>query len=342
MALFELIQKDNLFTQQDYNDLDSHQEKILLAMIRPILFGLLVHLKHEVVKDYGTINDILLRQLARAHRYGFGDCGICFEYAVHSAIRNNNPLVLERIQDALSLCGIKGNRTTSILLGFEKDGILQISNKLINNLTPDSKLIINLQGESIKIKEHIDAMINSFRKQSLRGSLPTVIRGIWQADLFIGNTDSDMWVAASVKINRMLLKHSRGLCLGIIPASWNNEPTCSSKDGMVVCPLLYNKSFMEYFYSSWQIVIKFLQSDAHLPKERELHHPVERKVAKYLESMRESPVLELVDNDLRQLAHPTLIEPKVSKIETIDFFDTSIKHESNMTIFVPDSLRRPH
>ncbi len=339
MALFELIPRDSFFANQDVHDLNLHREKILLAMIGPILFGLTVKLKHEVTKDFGSINDILLRQLARSYRDNDGDCGACFEYAVHSAIRNNNPLVMERIQYALSLCGIKGNKTTSFLLGFEKAGILQISNELNNNLTPDSKLITNLYGESIAIKEYINAMINSFRKQSFRGALPTTIQGIWKADLFIGNTDSDMWVAASVKINRLDLKYSRGLCLGIVPATWNKEPACSSKGGMIVCPLLYSKSFMELFYSSWQIVTKFLKNDAKLPKEMELYHPVERKVAKYLASMRDRPVFELVDNDLRQLAHPTIVELKATKIETVDFLDKSIRRASNMTIFVPNSLR---
>ena len=70
-------------------------------------FGLLVGLKHEVIESCRGIDKILLRELARNYREGDGDCGICFEYAVHSAIRNNNPLVIERIQEALYCVELK-------------------------------------------------------------------------------------------------------------------------------------------------------------------------------------------------------------------------------------------
>ena len=340
MKLFNAIQQDDLSACQEVNP-DSIQEKILLAMIGPILFGFLASLKHEVVKDYGTINDILLRQLARACRYGFGDCGVCFEYAVHSAIRNNNPLVMERIRYALALCGVTGNSTTSILLGFEKAGVLQITDELVNTLTPDSRLITGLNGESLKIKEYIKIMIDAFRNKSLRRTLPDSICDIWKSDLFIGNTDSDMWVAASVKINQILLTRSRGLCMGIVPAKWNQESAWLSKDGMIVCPLLYSKGFVEYFYSAWEIVTKFLKSDALLPKERDLWQTGQRRVAKYLESMRERPVMELLSDDLKQLAHPTLVGVKKPKIVTVDVFNASVKHDSNMVIIAPDPLLVP-
>lgn len=338
MKIINVIQKDDLNTHMNTN-LDLHREKILLSMVRPILFGLLVDLKQEVVKDYGegTINDVLLRQLARAYKDGPGKCGICFEYAVHSAIRNNNPLVIERIQDALSLCGIVGNKTTSILLGFEKAGVLQISNELESILTPYSRLIIGPNGRSIKIKEHINTVINVFRRRSLMKKLPPAISDIWRTDLFIGNTDSDMWVAASVKINPLALRYSRGLSIGIVPTRCDTDRACYTKDGMIVCPLLYNKGFMEYFYSAWKIVTQFIASDAHLPNEKDLYIPVERRVAKYLESMRECRVIELVDNDLKQLAHPTLIEPR---IETVDIFNPPIKRVSGILI-APDPLLVP-
>lgn len=341
MELFNVIQQVDLSEYQDV-DFYKRQENILLAMIPPILFGLLVHLKHEVVKDYGTISDILLRQLARNSRDGFGDCGICFEYAVHSAIRNNNPLVMERIQHALSLCGVSGNKTTSILLGFEKAGVLQINNELENILTQDSRLIIGPYGESIKIKKYINGMQEAFRIRSSRSALPLSISDMWRADLFIGNTDSDMWVATSVKINSAQLKPLGVLCIGIIPSKSNKERVCSSIGGMIICPLLHdNGCFMEYFYSAWQIVIKFLKCDARLPKESELPHMLDRRVAKYLESMRERPVLELIDNDLSQLVHPHLFELKNPKIEIVDVFNASMKYDSNMVVFAPDSLLVP-
>lgn len=49
----------------------------LLAVVRPILQGILMSLKHELVSDLGGYPEIRLRMLARARRPGDGDTGIC-------------------------------------------------------------------------------------------------------------------------------------------------------------------------------------------------------------------------------------------------------------------------
>lgn len=160
MHIVDVIQQDSLFP--NFENSHRHKEKILYAMVAPILFGLLVGLKHEVIESCRGIDKILLRELARNYREGDGDCGICFEYAVHSAIRNNNPLVIERIQEALSLCGIEGRNTTSILLGFEKSRILQINNELLNTLTDNSILVSNINNKRIRIKKYLEEIIYVF------------------------------------------------------------------------------------------------------------------------------------------------------------------------------------
>lgn len=190
MRVVDVIQQDDLFPNHENSH--RHKERILYAMVAPILFGLLIGLKREVVESCDGIDKIRLRELARNYREGDGDCGICFEYAVHSAIRNKNPLVIERIQSALSMCGIEGKNTTSILLGFEKSNVLQINNELLNVLTENSILLSSPYGEKIKIKKHLEEMQKSFRFHNVRKNLPVSITGIWKADLFIGNTDTDM------------------------------------------------------------------------------------------------------------------------------------------------------
>lgn len=74
----------------------------LYAVIVPILRGITYSLKREMLDDFGlTYDTITLSQLARVYREGSGDAGICFEYAVHDAILNENPAVLDRIDTAL-------------------------------------------------------------------------------------------------------------------------------------------------------------------------------------------------------------------------------------------------
>lgn len=340
MQIVDVIQQDKFL--QNFENIHKHKEKILYAMVTPILFGLLVGLKSEVIESCRGIDKILLRELARNYREGDGDCGICFEYAVHSAIRNNNPLVIERIQSALSMCGIEGKNTTSILLGFEKSKILQINNELLNTLTENSILLSEPFGERIKIKKYLEEIQKSFRFSNARNNLPVSINGIWKTDLFIGNTDTDMWAAASVKINPLALRYAKGLAIGIVPSRWEKTKPCQAKNGMIICPLLYEKSFMCFFYSAWRIVYHFIKNDAKIPHERFLSGIEELQIAKYLEQKRDVPVLELVDDDLKRLAHPTLVLTESKSIVTTDMYNNfSDKEDDNSTIIVPDSILRP-
>ena len=337
MRVIDIIQQDDLYPNGENSH--KHKERILYTLVRPILFGLLVGLKDEVVESCRGLDKIMLRELARNYREGDGDCGVCFEYAIHSAIRQNNPLVIERIQSALSMCDIKGTNTTSILLGFEKTKILQINNELLNTLTDNSILLTGLYGERVRIKEYLEDMQKSFRYRSARKNLPLSITGIWKADLFIGNTDTDMWVAASVKINQLSLEYAKGLAIGIVPSRYEQERPCHTQNGMIICPLLYTNAFMQFFYSAWRVVLEFIKNDAKAPHEQRLSGIEELRVAYYLEKNRDAPVLELVDDDLSKLAHPTLLLPECKQIITTDMLNHHYHEDTNNTIIVPNSLR---
>src|SRR6266511_4391783 len=69
----------------------------LVAVVRPILMGLLWALKADVSDEVGGRENVKLKMLARLRRRGDGDCGICFEYAVHDAMRRGDAMVVERV-----------------------------------------------------------------------------------------------------------------------------------------------------------------------------------------------------------------------------------------------------
>lgn len=75
----------------------------LTAVVRPILTATLYALKAEAVAEAGGYSGVKLFMLPRLYRAGDGDCGICFEYAVHEAISRSDARVLERIEDAAKL-----------------------------------------------------------------------------------------------------------------------------------------------------------------------------------------------------------------------------------------------
>jgi hypothetical protein len=282
----------------------------LTAVVRPILQGVLFALKQDVVSEVGGYGNVKLKMLPRLYRPRDGDCGICFEYAVHDAIRRSDPFVLERLLDAMhTYCQVLGSVPSSILFGAEKTGAVQLIDTAKEILTDDSALLYGSKGRPAKLKRHIDSIAAAFRKPDARPALPYSISGLWKADLFPGFTDTDRWVGTSVKINPRHLEAARGLRIGIVPARVGAKDTITKDDtrNLVICPLPHDQSFMEIFYEAWGIVQQFIKADANLPKEVALPRPAERQVAKHLVDRREFPVSEVIQA-LEPLAQPHLLE----------------------------------
>lgn len=282
----------------------------LMAVIRPILQGLLFGLKHEVIAQCGGINDLRLFMLPRVYRPGFGDCGICFEYAAHDAINRKVPSVVEKVSESLiRFCRVPGNDTASILFGTEKTGALQVIGSPANLLTDESRVLTGAQSQPPKLKQYIQTLTDAFRRSSQRERLPSSIAGLWKADLFLGNRDSDRWVGTTVKINRAHLEGAAGLRIGIVPAHFGAGDSISYDDSknLVICPLPYDGAFMEVFYTGWTIVQQFLAADAKVPSPASLPIGSHIMVAKFLADRRDFPVLDVIDA-MVPVAQPGLLQ----------------------------------
>jgi len=299
----------DLFTQAQLHPVDS-EVGALVAVVRPILRGTLASLKEEAVADAGGREKMLLRQLARIYRQGDGDCGICFEYAVHDAILRKDQHILDRIDTSLaSHCKIRGGDAASILFGAEKSGTFQLIKTAKELLTDDSRLLAGIRGQPCKLKRHLDSVATAFRRVDKRLELPWSISGLWKADLFIGRTAPDQWVGTTVKINQDHLQHARGLRVGIVPCRQGRSDAVRMdyQKNLIICPLPHDGSFMEIFYQGWAIVQQFLKADAHLPKEVALPRAADRQVCRYLEERRDFPVIDVIDA-LEPLAQPQLLK----------------------------------
>ncbi len=279
------------------------------AVVRPILEGILYALKGEHVADAGGHDQIRLRTLARLYKQADRDCGICFEYAVHDALSRGEPGVLERIDEAVhGHCNVQGHDVNSLLFGLEKSGALDLINTVKERLTDQSLLLAGNKGRPAKLKRHIDSIASAFRKREARDALPWSISGLWKADLFVGYTDSDRWVATTVKINGDQLEGARGLRIGIVPSTQGASDLIRRDDGrnLIVCPLPYDGGFMQVFYQGWGVIQQFVEADAQVPREVYLSRPAERQVARYLEERREFPVVDVIDA-LRPISQPELL-----------------------------------
>ncbi len=308
------------------NEVNSEYEA-LFSVIHPILTGLALSLKQNVVNEIGGYENMSLGLFTRLYEPGDGDCGICFEYAVHEAIVNKNPDVLNRIDSALSkFCKIKGDTPSSILFGAEKSGHLHFIESVKDHLTDNSQLLTGDRGKPIKLKKHIDGVVSAFKKQQDRAKLPNSINGLWKADLFVGNTLVDNWVGTTVKINASQLESARGLRLGIVPCRQgkNDKIIKHETKNLIICPVPYDKSFMEIFLEGWNIVKQFILAHGEMPTEVNLPSSLDRLVCKELVSRCKFPILEVVEV-LKGMGQPHLmsVENRETTIETND--DNNIK-----------------
>ncbi len=288
----------------------------LTAVVRPILRGVLFAIKQDVAEQLGGYKNLRLKMLPRAYRAGDGDCGICFEYSVHEAITRGDGRVLERISDAAKLCQLDGTRPKSILFGLEKTGTQQLIATAQNVLTEESRLLYGTRGQPAKLLRYLTSLAGMFRKPKARLALPSSIRGLWKADLFVGYSENDRWLGTSVKINATQLEKAAGLRLGIVPTKQGrSDKICKDESkNLVICPLQYDEDFMQTFFEGWRIVQAFIKADANVPTEVALPRPAERVVSQILAERREFPVIDVIEA-IAPFGQPELLETDDTQVQ---------------------------
>ena len=279
-----------------------------IAMVRPILRATLFSMKRDRIERLGGYGKISLADLAREYREGPGDCGICFEYAVHDAIRNEDRQVHSLVSEVLEeFCGIREG-ANSILFGAEKNGAVTLIETASDLLTDESRILAGKTGQPPKLKRYLDRLVKAFRRPDYRERLPASIRGLWRADLFIGSPREDRWVATTLKINPADLEGAPGIRIGVYPERQRGErPSRDDGRNLILCPLPYNAGFMELFYSSFFIVRQVLAADARVPRPVALPSADDQHVALELVARRDFPLLEVIEV-LDPMAQPGLLE----------------------------------
>jgi hypothetical protein len=281
------------------------------AMVRPVLTATLHSLKRSRIERLGGIEKVTLEDLAREYREGSGDCGICFEYAVHEGLLAQSKYVYPRVSEVLeTFCGLKEG-AESILFGLEKGDRLGLIETAAHKLTDESRVLVGKTGQPPKLKKHIATICEAFRSVKHRELLPRSIRGLWRTDLFVGSTSSDRWVATTLKINPADLEADAGIRIGIYPERQRGErPSLDESRNLILCHLPYNGAFIELFYASFFIVKTVLAEDARLPHPVQLYASDDRYVAQELVGRRGFPVEAIVEA-FGRLAQPELIAETV-------------------------------
>ena len=297
----------------------------LTAVVRPILEGTLYSVKKVIADKLGGFERLTLEMLARVYRPGDGDCGICFEYAIHDAVRRHEGTLLDRLDSALTThCKVPGKETASILFGLEKNGALKLIDTARTTLTDESALLYGTRGRPARLKPYIEYVANAFRRPGARTALPYSISGIWKTDLFLGHSDSDKWVATTIKINPTQLQGAKGLRIGIVPTKQGKSDKIYKDESLnlVICPVPHDQAFMQVFYEGWAIVQQFIAADAKVPREVALPRPAHRQVARSLEERRSYPVIDVIEV-LKALGQPELLRTESRTAATIDQRDVA-------------------
>ncbi len=278
------------------------------AMVAPILEASLNSLNTTRVERLGGIATITLADLSREFREGSGDAGICFEFAVHEAIASQHDLIYPLASEVLNdFCGIDGG-SESILFGPEKEGRIPILESVQNALSPDSVVHVGNRGRPPKLKGYIPKIIKAYRRHEARNKLPRSIRGLWKADLFVGNAAPDKWVGTTVKINPSHLEGAQGLHVGIYPkVNTKDAPRKDADLNLIRLPLPYDGGFMELFYKAFNLVRAFLNADAYVPKPVALPDAEDRYITQELEARRGFPIIEVLEV-IRSMSQVNLLE----------------------------------
>ncbi|NYG32506.1 hypothetical protein HZU83_06335 [Sphaerotilus montanus] len=273
---------------------DAARSRIALAL--PVLKGILLALQRDRVSRLGGYEKITLADLAREYREGSGDCGICFEYAVHDSLLAKDPNIHALLSNVLNdFCTIKSG-AESILFGAEKSGGISLIDTSDSLLNDDSRILSGKVGQPTKLKKQWDTIKKALRDTKARDRLPTSIKGLWKADLFLGNSSEGKWVGSTLKLNKSDFQGAAGLRLGIYPETKKGEsPSRDDKNNLILCPLPYDANFMEVFYSSFFAVKQFLLADAKVPRPVALPNSADRFLAQQFEDRREFTVLEIIE-----------------------------------------------
>ncbi|MEU3397569.1 hypothetical protein [Streptomyces filamentosus] len=292
----------------------------LIAVTRPIIAGIYHSISQDTLSAIGERESIQLKLLGKIRSQGDGDTGIAFEYAVHDAVVNGVPIVVERVADALSQCRISKGDPSSILFAIEKSGSQQLISTEIDLITTDSRVLSGERGQPVKLKGYLNQLAAAFRRPSTRAQLPQSIRGLWKADLFLGSTEPDHWVGTTVKINRSHLEPARGLRVAIVPSKSGVSDAIKKDEqkNLIVCPMPHDGSFMQVFYEGWRIVQALCESNFKMPREVDLPSPVDREVARVYIERRDFPVPDVLEAT-RKFAQPELLVAAEAPASNIAF-----------------------
>ena len=303
----------------------------LVAVAGPIITGVLRSVSGEVTDTFGERDKLPLKILGRLRNEGDGDCGIAFDYAVHDAVISREPVVAERVADALNKCGVSGGDPASILFAIEKSGSQELISTEPSLVMDNSPVLLSEGGRPVGLREHLAAIGAAFRLPSALLSLAQSIRGLWKTELFLGSADRDQWVSAGIHMSRPPLAAAKGPRIAIVPsmAGHSDAVRLDEQKNSVICPVPHDGSFIQIFHDGWQIVQALCASDFETPGPSDIPSPVHREVARIFAERRDFPIMEVI-HATRKFGQPGLLTSSTGVVTNVPFGTTAPPATSTM------------
>jgi hypothetical protein len=306
----------------------------LAAVTGPIITGILRSIPMEVITSFGERDRLPLSVLGRLRKEADGDCGISFEYAVHDAVISGEPIIAERLADALGKCGIGRGDPASILFAIEKSGAQELISTEADLVMDSSPVLLGEGGRPVSLREQLGALGAAFRLPSALLNLTQSIRGRWKTELFLGSSGHDQWVGASVSVSQSQLTGAEAPRIAIIPSATGVSDAVRPDEhkNIVICPLPHDGNFMQIFHEGWKIVQTLCARNFEMPGSSDIPNPLHREVARIFAERRRFPIVEVVDA-IRKFAQPELLTTNVKIVPSIPFGSTAAAATS--TIITP-------
>jgi hypothetical protein len=147
----------------------------LIAVTRPIINGVAQSIGGEYIEAYDDRTVIPLKMLGRLRKEHDGDIGLAFEDAIHEGVQRTQPVVVERVTEALKLCNIRRGDAASILFAIEKQGAKQLIFTEMGLITDNSRALSGNRGQPVKLKKHLNQLAAAFRRSNTKLNLPQSI-----------------------------------------------------------------------------------------------------------------------------------------------------------------------
>jgi hypothetical protein len=233
--------------------------RALYAVARSVIRAHLDALSDEDLRDLNTpLDRVRMRQLAKVCRLDrdLGMRGDGFEWAVHEAVLGKEPRVIDPLSAAMQKASqfLKNVEPNSLMFGQERARYLGFTDAVVDQAGTDAYLLPEGSGRPFKFGPWVAAAAAG---KAAEPHLPYRIRSIWKTDLFLSGANNPRYLAATVKSNFNALEGGRGLRIGIVPESPNNNPSGIRYDAnhkLWVVSLADPNGFMGLFNDAYMAV----------------------------------------------------------------------------------------